>query len=62
MLPVEPSIIGMSFGWMRPTLRRPVVDMIDVSDRTRSRWSMARVWPIMPPIDTPTTWARSMSR
>ena len=61
-MPAEASIIGMSRGWIRPTVRRPVVDMIDVSDSTRSLWSMARVCPIMPPIETPTTWARSMPR
>ena len=31
--------------------------MIDVSERTRSGWSIAISWAIMPPIDMPTTWA-----
>ncbi len=43
-----------------PALRSPVVDMIDVSDSTRSGRVTAIVWPIMPPIDTPITCARSM--
>ena len=43
-----------------PTRRLPVVDMIDVRLRTRSGCSIAIVWAIMPPIDTPTTWAPSM--
>ena len=43
-----------------PTLRSPVVDMIDVSDSTRSGWSIAIRCTIIPPIETPTTCARSM--
>ena len=41
--------------------RAPVVDMIDVRVRTRAGCSAATVWAIMPPIDTPATWADSMS-
>ena len=47
-------------GW--PTSGSPVVDMIEVSVRTRSGCSMAMVWAIIPPIDAPTTWADSMPR
>ena len=47
-----------SFGM--PARRSPVVDMIEVSDSTRSGCSMAIVCPIMPPIDTPITWVRSI--
>ena len=36
--------------------------MIDVSDLTRRGWSIAIAWAIIPPIDTPTTWAASMPR
>ena len=46
----------------RPTRRSPVVDMIDVSESTRSGRSIAIVCAIIPPIDAPTTWARSMPR
>ena len=49
-----------SFG--SPARRLPVVDMIDVSESTRSGRRIAIVWAIMPPIDTPTTWAASMPR
>ncbi len=37
-----------------------LVDMIDVIESTRSGCSMAMVWTIIPPIDAPTTCARSM--
>ena len=37
----------------------PVVDIMDVRVRTRCGHSAAKVCAIMPPIDTPTTWARS---
>src|SRR5437763_2861789 len=49
-------------GW--PTQNRPVVDMIETSERTASGCLAASVWAIMPPIDAPTTWAgaRSSSR
>ena len=45
-------------GW--PLKRLPVVDMIETSERTRSGWRAARLWAIIPPIDAPTTWARSI--
>ena len=38
----------------------PVEDMIDVSDSTRPGSAAASTCAIMPPIETPTTWARSM--
>ena len=47
-------------GW--PTEGSPVVDMIDVRVVTRSGKSMANAWAIMPPIETPTMWARSRPR
>lgn len=37
----------------------PVEDMIDVSDRTRPGAIAASTCAIIPPIETPTTWARS---
>jgi hypothetical protein len=40
----------------------PVVDMIEVNDRTREVCSTAIVWAIMPPIEMPTTCAASMPR
>ena len=45
-----------------PTSASPVVDMIDVSVRTRAGCSMAIVCTIIPPIDAPTMWAESMPR
>ncbi len=45
-----------------PTAGSPVLDMIDVSDRTRAGDSIATVWAIMPPIDAPTRCALSSSR
>ncbi len=45
-----------------PTSGSPVVDMIEVSDSTRSGCSMAVVWAIIPPIDMPQTCARSTPR
>ncbi len=36
--------------------------MIEASERTRSGCSKAIVWAIMPPIEAPTTWARSTPR
>jgi hypothetical protein len=45
-----------------PTDAAPVVDMIDVSDRTRAGCSIAVVWAIIPPIDAPTRCALSSSR
>ena len=47
---------------IRPWRRSPVFDMIDVRLATRSGRRIAIVWAIIPPIDTPTTWARSTSR
>ena len=52
--------IASGVGW--PTSGSPVVDMIEVSVRTRSGCSMAMVWAIIPPIEAPTTWAESMPR
>ena len=51
---------GMIDGAIRPLLRSPVLDMIDVSDRTRCGCSIAMVCAIMPPIDIPTTCACSI--
>ena len=51
-----------SFGLIRPWRRSLVFDMIDVRLATRTGWRMAIVWAIIPPIDAPTTWARSTSR
>ena len=45
-----------------PFQRLPVLDMIEVSDRTSSGCSAASTWPIIPPIDAPTMWAGAMSR
>ena len=56
------SSTGITSGLGWPTSGSPVVDMIDVSDSTRSGCSMAIVCTIMPPIDAPTMWARSMPR
>jgi hypothetical protein len=36
------------------------VDSIDPSERIRSGRRIAIVWAIIPPIDVPTTWVRSM--
>ena len=44
---------GSSEGCCQPTVRRPVVELMLVSDRTRRGCSMATVWAIIPPIDTP---------
>ena len=41
--------------------RRPVPDMIEQSERTRSGWVAASGWLIMPPIEAPTRWAESIS-
>ncbi len=38
----------------------PELDMISPSDASRSGLLPASTWAIMPPIDAPTTWARSM--
>ena len=42
------------------TLGLPVVDMIEVSERTRCGNEIAISWAIMPPIDTPTRCADLM--
>ena len=39
-----------------------MLDMIETSERTRSGDCAAMVCAIMPPIERPTTWARSISR
>ena len=49
-------------GLALPCLRSPVFDMIDVRLATRVGCSMAMVCAIIPPIEMPTTWARSMPR
>jgi hypothetical protein len=54
--------IGSSAGCCHPTVRLPSVDMIEVSERTLFGWSMAMVCTIIPPIETPTTWALSQPR
>ena len=41
----------------RPTDGSPVVDMIEHRLLTRSGRSMASCWTIIPPMETPTTWA-----
>ena len=56
------SSVGASRGCCHPTNRRPVLDMIEVSERTRSRKCSAIVCAIIPPMETPTTWARSWPR
>src|SRR5882757_3944955 len=45
-----------------PDTRLPVLDMIDVSDSTRSGCCAARVWAIIPPIEAPTTPAQQLPR
>ena len=46
-------------GVARPYPGSPVCDITDVRLRTRSGWAIARLCAIIPPIDTPSTWARS---
>ena len=60
--PRRTSRTGSSRGCCQPTDRLPVDDMMLVSDRTRRGCSMAIVWAIMPPIETPATWADSRPR
>ena len=55
-------IASMAAGDEPPTFESPVVDMIEHSDSVRSGKSMAKVWAIIPPIDAPPMWARSMPR
>ena len=56
------SSTGISFGCCQPTVRRPVVDMMLTSERTRAGASIAIVCAIMPPIETPVTCADSQPR
>ena len=58
--PVNLRARTMTDAFGRPTRGLPVVDMIEVSERTRLGCSIANVWAIIPPIDMPTTWARSI--
>jgi hypothetical protein len=51
------AAMASSVAW--PTVRSPVLDMIYVSDWTRSGCSIATVCAIIPPIDAPTTCAPS---
>ena len=60
--PRAASSAGSRVGLCQPTDRLPVVDMMLVSDRTRCGRSIAIVCAIMPPIETPTTWAVSRPR
>ena len=53
------AIIASGSGW--PTSVWPVVDMMLVSDSTRSGCSMAMAWAIIPPMDSPATWARAQA-
>ena len=50
----------MTSGFGCPYGCSPVIDMIEVSDSTRSGCWIAIVCTIMPPIDAPTMCARSM--
>ncbi len=54
------SLITRHFGI--DDIGLPELDMIRPSDRTRSGWLPASTWAIIPPIDAPTTCARSMPR
>jgi hypothetical protein len=47
-------------GFTNKKRRLPSCDMIEVRLRTRSGWRIASDCAIMPPIDTPSTCARSM--
>ena len=60
--PARRSRCGSSRGSWKPTRRLPVVDDSEVSDSTRSGDSSAMVCAIMPPIDTPATWAARSPR
>ena len=42
---------------MMGSARFPDVAMIEVSESVCSGWSVATIWAIMPPIETPTMWA-----
>ena len=52
-----PSSTPQALKVGEPTHRLPVVDMIETSERTRSGRRIAIVWPIIPPIEAPTTLA-----
>ena len=56
----EQDAVGRELGW--PDQRAPVLDMIEHSDSTARGCSIAIVWAIMPPIEAPTTCARSIPR
>ncbi len=45
-----------------PTKRSPVVDMMEQAVANRAGWWITRAWVIMPPMEAPTTCARSMPR
>ena len=51
------TLAASPVGW--PTARSPVVDMTEASDSTCSGYLVASSWAIMPPSETPTTWAAS---
>ena len=46
-------------GALCPYSASPVRDITEVIDRSRSAWSMASRCTIIPPIESPMTWARS---
>ena len=48
------TLIGVVMG-VASVIMLPVVDIIEVSERTRLGCSIAIVWAIAPPIDAPTT-------
>ncbi|MNY44990.1 hypothetical protein D3C86_1800620 [compost metagenome] len=50
-----PNTAAIVSRWICPTDGSPVVDIIEVNERTRSGCSMAIVCAIAPPIDAPTT-------
>src|ERR687898_816125 len=60
--PRGPISRGRRDGCCQPTVRRPVVELMLVSERTRVGCSTATVCAIMPPIDTPTRCADSRPR
>ena len=55
-----PAARSSASGLDCPYSGSPVVDIIEVSVSTRSGCSIAIVWAIIPPIDAPTTCARSI--
>jgi hypothetical protein len=52
----------LGLGLAGGTAGLPVVDITETSDSTLAGWRAASIWPIIPPIDTPATWARAMPR